>query len=490
MIANRDDRFDRRVACVIVWIAIGAVLFAGIRPLWEPDEGRYAEVAREMIRTGEYLVPHLGPVVHLTKPPVAYWFTALGLELFGVNSWGARIPLVLAFLVTVWCVLDVTRSMRLGERTARLATLVYLTSFLPFVAGHVLTCDTYVVAFEAVSIAAAWRVWTRRPGARWVWVHWLALAAAFMTKGPPGLLPIVVIAAHALVQRDARLVRALWKPLPCSVCAVSASSWFVAVGASDPAILRYFVRGELVDHLMTSSGKTPESAWIYVPILLAGALPWSLTWWGIVRSSIRAVRDRLRPRSTPMEFVTIWFALPLVVFMLARSRSALYVLPLFAPLSIACAHYLCGLNVERWFETRARRALVGIGAVLWVAVLVTSMVLPDAAPGSRSYVGFCDRLRELDPSASAEYWSVRRFSVHSVEFELDRVVERRTGNTRAVARELLRTGEHDGVRRVLLLTTKQARSLLDRPDADPPASAFEVMATRRGMIAVRASAPP
>lgn len=481
-----DTAFDRVLARTLAFVAVIAVAFAGVRPLWEPDEGRYAEVAREMIQTGEFVVPHLGPAPHLTKPPLTYWLTTVGIRVFGVNPWGVRIPVVLAFLVTAWCVFDIARSMGLGQRLARLSALVYLTSILPFVAGHVLTCDTFVTAFQTLSIAAAWRVWTSELTVRWSWVHSLALAAAFLTKGPPGLLPVLVVVSYAVVRRDRRVVGRLWLPAPCIAGVATSIVWFVVLAIRDPSSLRYFLGGELVEHLTSAAGKTPEPAWIYVPILAAGALPWSLSWWRLARSTFRAASNRSVRCSDPMLFVAVWFAVPLAVFMAARSRMALYVLPSFAPLAIAMARELLKTNLERWFVSRTTRAVVGVAAVTWSVVLVVSMVAPDAAPGSRSYAAFCDRIRALDGTTPVKCWSVRRFSIHSIEFELDRVIERRAGSTHAVAREML-LAAGDGSPRVLLLTAKQARSLLERQDADPPGSAFVVVAARRGMVAVQPS---
>jgi len=138
-----------------------AVLFfflLGTRSLNEPDEGRYAEIAREMVETGNWLVPHIWYVPHLDKPPFTYWAVAASLSLFGVNEWAARLPLALAGLSAAWATFLLVRSVA-GAVAARWSVLVLGTSALYWVMARMLTTDIFLTQFIAWAVYFFWRSW-------------------------------------------------------------------------------------------------------------------------------------------------------------------------------------------------------------------------------------------------------------------------------------------------------------------------------------------
>ena len=138
-----------------------ALLFLGLlgtRSLNEPDEGRYAEIAREMVETGNWLVPHIWYVPHLDKPPFTYWAVAASLSVFGVNEWAARLPLALAGLSAAWATFLLVRSVA-GAAAARWGVLVFATSALPWVMARMLTTDMFLTQFITWAIYCFWRSW-------------------------------------------------------------------------------------------------------------------------------------------------------------------------------------------------------------------------------------------------------------------------------------------------------------------------------------------
>ena len=143
------------VGGLVILLAFG---FLGSRGLWEPDEGRYVEVAREMVVAGDYVTPTLNRVPHFTKPPLTYWMIAAGLRLVGTTEWGARVGHGVAFAATALLVA------LLGERLAasprgRWAGVVYATMLLPFLAGSVITPDTLLTLCQTFALFCFWRGW-------------------------------------------------------------------------------------------------------------------------------------------------------------------------------------------------------------------------------------------------------------------------------------------------------------------------------------------
>lgn len=314
--------------------------FQGSRGLWEPDEGRYTAVALEMGRLGDYLRPHLHhEVVHLTKPPLTYWLLAGSLAVFGRNEWAARLPNALAFLATILLVARLGRW--LAPESPRLAPLIYATSLLPFAAANVVTTDTLLALWETLALCGFVELWwgaeSQRRFSRLI--TWLGFGLAFLTKGPPGLLPLLAIVAFAFITEGRRGLGKLLAPTALLLFAFIGLGWYIALEFLEPGVLKSLVRREVLDRVFTARHDR-NAAWygplvIYGPGLLLGTVPWTASLPAALRSVWRSARAR-DPKSL---LLLLWLLLPLTVFVFARSRLHLYLLPLFVPLALLTARY-------------------------------------------------------------------------------------------------------------------------------------------------------
>ena len=179
-------------------------ILLGSRALNEPDEGRYSEIAREMIETGDWLVPHLWYLPHLDKPPMTYWLVAASMKLLGQNEWAARLPLALAGMSGVWAVWLLGSSIG-GRRVGFWSALMLQTSLLYFVMARMLTTDMFLTQFTAWAVYFLWRSWQILTSdfrlrtsdfCLWHLAGWAAIALGFLTKGPVALaIPLVALAA-------------------------------------------------------------------------------------------------------------------------------------------------------------------------------------------------------------------------------------------------------------------------------------------------------
>src|SRR6266513_2983593 len=165
MIPNVDSPRQR-------WWLVALTLFTflfllGSRSLNEPDEGRYAEIAREMIELGDWIVPHFWYVPHLDKPPLTYCAVAVSMSVFGPNEWAVRLPLALAGLSGVWMSYLFGRALG-GRRVGLWSALILQSSLLYFVMARTLTTDIILTQFSAWAITffgGAGKVWTTQK--RW-----------------------------------------------------------------------------------------------------------------------------------------------------------------------------------------------------------------------------------------------------------------------------------------------------------------------------------
>jgi 4-amino-4-deoxy-L-arabinose transferase len=299
-----------------------------MRGLWEPDEGRYAECAREIVATGDWLHPTIHGHPHLTKPPGAYWAIAAGLELFGRNEFGARFSLALAFAA---CALLVRRigAELFDDATGSRAGWIYATMLFPFAAGGALTTDTFFTAAQLAGFACIVRSWRSESPGRWLAAAGAAFGVAFFIKGPPMFVTFAGFAAGWFFGARRALPRSrIASLLGVALFLVVGLWWFAYRVAEDPTLEDYWLRHEVVGRAATTEHGRNNPWWIYPPILVAGALPWTLLAW----RGVRPLRDDDRLR-----LLAGWVVVPLVAFCVFQSRLSLYVLPLVAPIALAAA---------------------------------------------------------------------------------------------------------------------------------------------------------
>ncbi len=176
---------------LVALLCLMAFAFQGTRGIWEPDEGRYSSAGINMHESGDWLIPTIdGEHPHLTKPPMTYWALAASFAALGHNEWAARLPSALAYIGTGLFVFGLGR--RLCPRRPWLPALVWGLSFAPAIASNIVSTDPLLVLFETAAMYAFVEAWSREgaDARRWFVLMWLAWGLAFMTKGPPGLLPL------------------------------------------------------------------------------------------------------------------------------------------------------------------------------------------------------------------------------------------------------------------------------------------------------------
>lgn len=342
-----------------------SVLFQGQRGLYSPDEGRYVGVALEMLDSGDWLHPRLHPdAPHYTKPPLTYWAIAASMETFGRSEWAARLPIALAWLATILLVVATAQLLIPGR--APLAGMIYATFLLPSLVSNVVTTDsllalwTTLYAYAFIAGRQAPTVTLRRA---WVSGAWAAAGLAFLTKGPPALLLLCGLLIFAALDRKQQPLRQSFSVLGLGLFALIAGSWFALIIHDQPQLLRYFVLDETAGRIFSGAhGRHPVwygGFYVYLPTLLLGALPWSAV---LLLRLGQAIRRRewvtQWRRNALLRLLLCWILLPLLVFMLARSRLPLYLMPLFAPLAIAAAAALSTPTNRRWWVLGAASAVI------------------------------------------------------------------------------------------------------------------------------------
>ena len=349
---------------------VGLVLFfyrLGVPGLMDPDEGRYAEIAREFFVQRDWLIPHLNLLPYLEKPPLVYWLTALGFKGFGYTEAAARLPSAVSALGGVFLAYGLGRALW-GPGPGVLGALVLATAAGYVALGRILTLDMTFALCLNLGIGLGYLALSRGQNRLWIWAY-LALALAVLTKGPVALvLAGLVWVIWVVVSR--RALRPLIQIWGWALLAVITLPWFIYVQWRYPEFFRFFILEQHLGRFLTPAIH-PEPLFYYVPVLLGLLLPWTwlLPW---------TLGHRGRWRDPDYRFLVIWAAVIVVFFSLSRGKLAPYILPALLPLALLVGHGLARLTGVGGlsFDSRLLRTSLLVWAVTGVALVALNFWPP------------------------------------------------------------------------------------------------------------------
>ena len=356
-----------------------AVLWLGslaARPLFNPDEGRYAEIPREMLAGGDWVVPHLNGVAYIEKPPLQYWATALSLWAFGQNEFAARFytaACALGTLAAVWWVAEA-----LWGRAAAWRAAAVLSGMLLFaVLGQLLTLDMSLTFYMTLALAGFLRAQlppaertvpfsqaqtqTEEPPARrganrfghpakdiptapesacaqrrGMLLAWGATALGVLTKGlEAAAIPAAVLVLYSLYSRDWSAWRRTYVSRGLPLLLVLVVPWHWLAARRQPDFLQFFFVHEQVSRYLTPSADREAPWWYFIAVFALGSLPWTVS---ALRVAAAGWRQRGGPRQfEPRLFLWFWVAFVCVFFSLSDSKLIPYILPAMPALALLIA---------------------------------------------------------------------------------------------------------------------------------------------------------
>jgi 4-amino-4-deoxy-L-arabinose transferase-like glycosyltransferase len=362
----------------------------GSRSLNEPDEGRYSEIAREMIETGDWLVPHLWYLPHLDKPPMTYWLVAASMKLFGQNEWAARLPAALAGISGVWVVFLLGCSIG-GRRVGFWSAVILQSSLLYFVMSRMLTPDILLTQFVTWAVYFFWRSWQCLTDSefgirssyffKWHLAGWAAIALGFLTKGPIALaIPLVAFGSLLFFRRKEtpkRNILFVGLIAGCAMFFILAAPWFLAVFQRVPHSAHYMILGQAAGHLLGTTIKNrPGSPFYFFGILTVGLLPWTfLLSWLWRRSHWRALADW---QKDGWLLLNVWAIFTFTLFSFSHAKLPAYILPIFPALGVLLA--------LRFFGSDPEGKPVSVPAIAWRLCLICPLLLLAGFPSALIFV--------------------------------------------------------------------------------------------------------
>ena len=354
------------VALAVVWL-----ITIQIRPMLDPDEGRYAEIPREMVTTGDWITPRLDGLKYFEKPALQYWATAVLYSVVGLSNWSSRLWTVgLGFaclpLIYGWLA-------RLYDRRAAIAAVAILAMSPYFgIVGHLNLLDasfTFWMCATVLAFASAQSAPVRSGEERgWMLICWSAAALAVLTKG----IVVFVLAggsliAYSVAERDARPWRRLHLALGIPLFLALTTPWFIAVSLRNADFASFFFIHEHFQRFLTKEAQRVEPWWYFLALLFIGALPWLVA---LARASLSAWRDSgLNHGFKPLKFLLLFSAITLIFFSISSSKLATYILPMFP---ILAAFTAVAVANRPGFLSRSTAVATGLALLVAAGLLVYS----------------------------------------------------------------------------------------------------------------------
>jgi 4-amino-4-deoxy-L-arabinose transferase-like glycosyltransferase len=373
---------------LLLALAFG-VLFGfrlGSYPLTNPDEGRYAEVPREMLAAGEWVTPRLDGVKYFEKPPLMYWAVAVCLTVLGPGEWSARAAPALFALGGVLLIYAAGRRLY-GRNAGLMAAAILGTSLLYFALSRILILDMAVSVLMCATLFCFLLGVREPPGARRRWLFYGLYASAALATLSKGLIGFLVTGAvmflWLLVFNQWKRLRPLYLPTGALLFLAIAAPWHLLAASRNPEWPRFYFIHEHWERFVSTGHKRGEPWWFFLPIVFVGLFPWMGFVWTALRDAVaptgseQAGGRARRQEHADASFLITWAAFILLFFSASQSKLIPYILPVFPPVAVLAGAWLARVAKEDLAgELRTAFRVFSFGCGLLAAALCFAVLKP------------------------------------------------------------------------------------------------------------------
>lgn len=302
----------------------------GERAFYSKDEGRYAEIPREMVVSGDYITPHLNYVHYFEKPALSYWLTAASYILFGENEGAARFPVALLGLLTIMGTYLFGAAI-LNKQAGFVSALILLMTPGLFLVSRFLVIDGPFTFFCTVSLFLFWigYIKDRTPI---LLASYACMGAAVLTKGLIGVvLPALIVGVYMVCTREFGMLKKMRLGWGIPVFLAVTAPWFVLVSVKNPSFFNFFFIREHFQRYLTNVAGREEPAYYFLIIGAAFFTPWTF----FVPAAVKqAFTEKNLTLKKSLIFLNVWWMVIIVFFSLSKSKLPPYILPMTPPLAL------------------------------------------------------------------------------------------------------------------------------------------------------------
>jgi 4-amino-4-deoxy-L-arabinose transferase-like glycosyltransferase len=334
------------LALVVIWF--GNLEY---RKLVKPDEGRYAEIPREMVVTGDWTTPRLNELKYFEKPPLQYWATAVAYEVFGEHQWTSRLWAALtgfAGILLTWF----AGTRLFGRQAGIYAALLLGSSMLYSAMAHINTLDmgvTFFITLGIFSLLIAQKEVQPARQRNWMLLAWAGLALAVLSKGLMGLiLPGAALFLYSVLNRDVMVWKRMHWISGLAVFLLVAAPWFVLVIKANPEFFDRFFIYEHYTRFTTKVHGRYQPWYYFVPVLTLGMLPWVFLMFDTLLRTWKNTAQQVREFS-PERFLLVWAVFIYFFFSISGSKLPSYLLPMFPALALLMGKQIAESDSRRLF---------------------------------------------------------------------------------------------------------------------------------------------
>ncbi len=365
----------KRFIVIGIAILILTVYFVplGWHGLLEPDEGRYSEIPREMVESGDFVTPRLNYVKYFEKPVLLYWMNAASFMAFGENEFAARFPTALSGVLGA-LVTALLCSAVFGRRAGAIAGAVTALSLLYFAIGTITLTDMPLSLFLTAALSAFYYGHIKNDR-RWFLAFYASVALGLLAKGLIAIvLPGGIIFWYIIFTKKWRLILdALYLP-GIALFFLIAFPWFYMVSRENPDFLYFFFVREHFLRYATKIHSRYEPFWFFIPMIPVGLMPWTGFFFSLFskESILRSPADK--DKKDANIYLLSWFTVIFVFFSLSSSKLIPYIVPCFPPLAILIASDIDRMIERGKWHGKALASSIVFGVLFSAALIVYSFV--------------------------------------------------------------------------------------------------------------------
>jgi 4-amino-4-deoxy-L-arabinose transferase-like glycosyltransferase len=331
---------NRVIFIIFVLIAAVFLVILGRLDLWDPDEPRYAEAAREMIESGDYLTPHFNYKVRFDKPPLFYWLIVIAYRFFGVSEFSARLftPLLAVFGAILMFILG---RILVDKKTGILSAVILVSCLQYFILGHACTTDMTFSVFITAALFFFAIGYIKEKSSLFLGTY-ICAALAVLTKGPAALALIgLTIGLFILARRNFRLILKMRLFSGALLFALIALPWYISmINVHGQEYINAFFLEHHIARFSSDLFHHQQPFYYLIIALLVGFLPWTLLLGQSLYQLLRGKAAVLKEGRGIWFFIILWGLVPVIFFSLSKAKLPTYILPAYPAFSLIVGRYL------------------------------------------------------------------------------------------------------------------------------------------------------